>query len=44
MYEQAALRDPEIKDLCDTIVASQRSEIRQIGPKLEEVRWRFVID
>lgn len=34
MCEQAAIRDPEIKDLCKTIVAGQADEIRQMKDKL----------
>ena len=35
MCEQASLQDPEIKELCKTIIANQRSEIDQMKAKLE---------
>ncbi len=38
MCEQAAIRDPEIRDLCKTIVAGQADEIRQMKAKLAALR------
>lgn len=35
MCEKASLRDTEIKELCKTIIASQRSEIDQMKAKLQ---------
>ena len=40
MCEQAPIRDPEIKELCVGIVASQRAEIDQMKAKLEEIEAR----
>jgi uncharacterized protein (DUF305 family) len=37
MCEEAAIRDPEIKELCGAIVSSQRSEIDQMKAKLAEL-------
>jgi uncharacterized protein (DUF305 family) len=37
MCEQASLQDPEIKDLCRGIVASQEEEIAQMRAKLEDL-------
>ena len=36
MCEKASIRDPEIKQLCEAIVSSQRSEIDQMKAKLAE--------
>jgi uncharacterized protein (DUF305 family) len=36
MCEKASIRDPEIKQLCEAIVSSQRSEIDQMKAKLVE--------
>ena len=35
MCEKAAIHDPEIKELCKTIIASQDAEIRQMKAKLD---------
>ena len=35
MCEQASVRDPEIKELCERIRASQKAEIEQMKAKLE---------
>lgn len=40
MCEQAPLRDPEIRALCEGIVASQRAEIDQMKAKLAELDRR----
>lgn len=37
MCEEAPLQDPQIKELCADIVASQRSEIEQMKAKLAEL-------
>jgi uncharacterized protein (DUF305 family) len=37
MCEEAQIRDPEIKQLCGAIVASQQSEIEQMKAKLAEL-------
>jgi hypothetical protein len=37
MCEEAPIRDPEIKQLCEAIVSSQQSEIEQMKAKLEEL-------
>jgi uncharacterized protein (DUF305 family) len=37
MCEQAAIRDAEIRELCQTIIASQTDEIRRMKAKLEEL-------
>lgn len=37
MCEEAPIRDPEIKLLCETIVSSQQSEIEQMKAKLQEL-------
>jgi uncharacterized protein (DUF305 family) len=37
MCEQATIRDAEIRELCQTIIASQADEIRQMKAKLEEL-------
>jgi hypothetical protein len=37
MCEEAAIRDPEIKQLCGAIVSSQQSEIDQMKAKLAEL-------
>jgi hypothetical protein len=37
MCEQAAIDDPEIKELCRTIIASQQAEIDQMKAKLSEL-------
>lgn len=36
MCEEAAIDDPEIRELCDRIVASQRTEIAEMKAKLRE--------
>ena len=38
MCEQAKLRDPELQELCDGIVAGQQQEIDQMKEKLAETR------
>ena len=38
MCEQASISDPEIKQLCQEIIASQTREIKQMKAKLEELR------
>jgi hypothetical protein len=40
MCEQADLQDPEIKKLCEEIIASQQREIEQMKAKLKELRNR----
>lgn len=40
MCEQAAIRDPEIEDLCKSIRASQEAEIQQMKVKLAELKRR----
>jgi uncharacterized protein (DUF305 family) len=37
MCEQASLEDPEIKELCETIIAGQQAEIDQMTAKLREL-------
>ncbi|MGE5251902.1 MAG: DUF305 domain-containing protein, partial [Bacteroidota bacterium] len=37
MCQQAPIHDPEIKDLCQTIISSQQSEIDQMKAKLREL-------
>lgn len=37
MCQEAPIRDPEIKQLCGTIVSSQQSEIEQMKAKLQEL-------
>ncbi len=37
MCEEAPIRDPEIRQLCEAIVSSQRSEIDQMKAKLAEL-------
>jgi uncharacterized protein (DUF305 family) len=37
MCEQASIIDPEIKELCGTIIASQQAEIDQMKAKLNEL-------
>jgi uncharacterized protein (DUF305 family) len=37
MCEKAPIHDPEIKDLCQQIIAGQASEIRQMKAKLDEL-------
>jgi uncharacterized protein (DUF305 family) len=37
MCEQADIKDPEVKKLCETIISSQRDEIGQMKAKLEEL-------
>jgi len=37
MCEEAPIRDPEIRNLCTTIVLGQRSEIDQMKAKLAEL-------
>jgi hypothetical protein len=37
MCEQASVSDPEIKELCGTIIASQQAEIDQMKAKLSEL-------
>ena len=37
MCEKASIRDPEVRRLCQTIIASQADEIRQMKAKLEEL-------
>ena len=37
MCEQASIRDPEIKKLCEEIVSSQQREIDQMKAKLKEL-------
>lgn len=37
MCEQSAITDPEIEDLCDSIIASQQSEIDQMRAILERL-------
>ncbi len=37
MCEQASLQDPEIKDLCERILASQQAEIEEMTAKLREL-------
>jgi uncharacterized protein (DUF305 family) len=38
MCEKAAIRDPEIKGLCQSIMASQEAEIRQMQAKLNQLQ------
>lgn len=38
MCEQAPLRDPELKQLCQEIISSQQREIKQMKAKLDELR------
>jgi uncharacterized protein (DUF305 family) len=40
MCEQADIQDPEIKKLCEDIIASQQREIEQMKTKLKEFRNR----
>ena len=40
MCEQAPLRDPEIRDLCEGIVSAQRAEIEWMKNKLEKMKAR----
>lgn len=37
MAKQASISDPEIKELCRTIISSQQAEIDQMKAKLEEL-------
>jgi len=37
MCEQTNIQDPEIKDLCKSIISSQQEEINQMKAKLEEL-------
>jgi uncharacterized protein (DUF305 family) len=37
MCERASIRDPELKKLCDSIVAGQQAEINQMKAKLAEL-------
>lgn len=37
MCEEAPIRDPEIKELCSTIVSSQQAEIDQMKAKLSQL-------
>ena len=37
MCEQAAIEDPEIKELCGTIISSQQAEIDQMKAKMSEL-------
>ncbi|MFT3894494.1 MAG: DUF305 domain-containing protein [Anaerolineales bacterium] len=37
MCQQAPIQDPEIKQLCQTIIASQQEEIDQMKAKLQEL-------
>ena len=37
MCEQASPNDPEIKELCGTIISSQQAEINQMKDKLSEL-------
>ncbi|MBI5354011.1 MAG: DUF305 domain-containing protein [Chloroflexi bacterium] len=37
MCEKANLQDPEIKDLCQSIISGQQAEIDQMKAKLQEV-------
>ncbi len=37
MCEKANLQDPEIKELCESIISSQQEEIDQMKAKLEEL-------
>jgi uncharacterized protein (DUF305 family) len=37
MCEQASIRDPELQDLCETIISSQQQEIDQMRAKLQEL-------
>jgi hypothetical protein len=37
MCEQADIKDPEVKKLCEAIISSQRDEIAQMKAKLEEL-------
>jgi uncharacterized protein (DUF305 family) len=37
MCEQAKIQDPEIKDLCKSIISSQQQEIDQMKAKLAEL-------
>lgn len=38
MCEQASIQDPEIKELCKSIIAGQQSEIERMKAKLNELR------
>lgn len=38
MCEKASIRDPEIKELCRTILLSQQSEIDQMKQELQELK------
>ncbi len=37
MCEKASIPDPEIKDLCKSIISGQQSEINQMKTKLQEL-------
>lgn len=37
MCERASIQDPEIQELCQSIISSQQSEIDQMRAKLEEL-------
>jgi uncharacterized protein (DUF305 family) len=37
MCEKANLQDPEIKDLCKSIISGQQEEINQMKAKLEDL-------
>lgn len=37
MCEKASLQNPEVKELCKTIIADQRSEIEQMKSKLQQL-------
>jgi uncharacterized protein (DUF305 family) len=38
MCEEASITDPEIKELCNEILANQQSEIDEMKAKLSELR------
>ena len=40
MCEEADIEDPEIEELCRTIIASQQQEIQQMKAKLEELEGK----
>ncbi len=40
MCEKASIKDPEIKELCKTIILGQQSEIAEMKQKLEELKGR----
>jgi uncharacterized protein (DUF305 family) len=40
MCQQADIQDPEVKKLCESIIASQQKEIEQMKTKLKEIEGR----